>query len=71
MKNLIFPILLAFAAGAFVPVQTGANSLLGKHLGDGMLSTLVVFVVATLAAFIMVAIQRPDMPQIDKIVEIP
>ncbi|WP_108803201.1 DMT family transporter [Aquimarina sp. Aq107] len=71
MKQLIFPILLAFAAGAFVPIQTGANALLGKNLGSGMLSTLVVFVVATLSTALFIAFQRPTIPNITQLSAIP
>jgi len=71
MKHLIFPILLAFAAGAFVPIQTGSNALLGRGLGNGMLSTLVVFIVATLSTALFIVFQRPEIPKMAQLTSIP
>ena len=65
MKNLIIPIALAFAAGAFVPMQTGANAVLSKGLGNGLLSTLVVFIVAAIATAIFLLLQRPEIPSLE------
>ncbi|MEM6377881.1 MAG: DMT family transporter [Bacteroidota bacterium] len=71
MKQLILPILLAFAAGAFVPIQTGANTLLTKGLGNGLLSTLVVFIMASLATLAFLFAQRPELPSIQQAQSIP
>lgn len=71
MKSLIIPVLLAFAAGVFVPIQTGANALLSKNLGSGMLSTLVVFIMATLTTLLFVAFQRPTVPNMNQLSTIP
>lgn len=71
MKNAILPILLAFMAGAFVPIQTGANAYLSKGLGNGMLSTLVVFIVAALATLCMLLVQRPSIPPTHQLAAIP
>jgi len=71
MKNLIFAVILAFAAGAFVPVQTATNVYLSKGLGHGMLSTFVVFVVASITSLIVLLIQRPEMPTTEALIEIP
>jgi len=71
VRILIIPILLAFAAGAFVPIQTGANSLLGKGLGSGILSTFVVFVVATISTALCILFQRPVLPSMAQMGTIP
>ena len=71
MKQLLFPIVLALAAGAFVPLQTGANAFLSKGLGSGMLSTLVVFVIAAICSLIVVALQRPAIPEAGQLAAIP
>ena len=71
MKNFILPILLAFAAGAFVPVQTGANALLSKGLGSSMLSALVVFLVATVSTVAILLFQKPAIPTASQISAIP
>lgn len=69
-RHWIF-ILLALLAGAFVPVQTGANALLSKNLNNGMLSTLIVFVVAGFVSLIILLIQRPEVPSVDNLKQIP
>ena len=71
MKSLILPILLAFIAGAFVPIQTGANAFLSKGLGNGMLSTLVVFLVASITTGIALLVQRPEIPSLPAMGTIP
>lgn len=71
MKNMIFAILLAFAAGAFVPIQTAANTYLSKGLGHGMMSTFVVFVVATITSLLVLLVQRPAIPTLSAMAEIP
>ena len=68
---MIIPILLAFAAGAFVPIQTGANAVLSKELGSGLLSTLVVFLVATVATILFLLIQKPIIPTMSQMSSIP
>ena len=50
-KQWLF-ILLTLLAAAFIPIQTGANAVLRKNLGSGMLSGLVVFIVAATMAII-------------------
>ena len=71
MKNLIIPIILAFVAGAFVPIQTGANAVLSKGLSNGLLSTLVVFLVAAVATIVFLLIQRPELPSLQQAQSIP
>ena len=71
MRSLIIPIVLAVLAGAFVPVQTAANSLLGKGLGSGVWSTLVVFIVASLTTALFMVFQRPAMPDSAQLSGIP
>lgn len=71
MKISIIAILLALLAGMFVPLQTGANAFLSKGLGHGMLSTLVVFLVASITSLIILLIQRPEIPSINQMTIIP
>lgn len=58
-------------AGAFVPIQTGANTYLSKGLGNSMLSTLVVFLVALITAILILIIQKPSIPPINQLTGIP
>ncbi|MEM9328921.1 MAG: DMT family transporter [Bacteroidota bacterium] len=71
MKQQLFPLLLALTAGIFVPLQTGANAFLTKGLGHGMLSTLIVFIVAALSSLMIVAFQRPALPSMSHLSTIP
>jgi len=71
MKQLLLPLVLALAAGAFVPLQTGANAFLSKGLGDGMLSTFVVFVIAAICSLLVVLFQWPALPEISQLTSIP
>ncbi len=71
MKLAVWPIVLALAAGAFVPLQTGANAFLTKGLSHGMLSTFVVFLVAAFSSLIILAFQRPSIPSLSQLSEIP
>gem|GEM_PF-2849079 len=69
-KQWIF-MLLALLAGAFVPIQTGANAVLSKSLGNSMLSGLVVFMVAGIIAFFILLYQRPELPSLEQLKSIP
>ena len=71
MKQIVWPIILAVTAGAFVPLQTGANAFLTKGLGNGMLSTFIVFVVAAVSSLIILAFQRPVVPSFHDMAETP
>ena len=63
--------ILAFTAGAFVPIQTGTNAYLSKGLGNGMLSTLVVFIIASVTTLIALVVQKPEVPSLSLITLIP
>lgn len=71
MRGLILPIFLTFLAGVFVPIQTGANAYLGKGLGNGLISTFVVFIVASISALTLLLLQRPEIPISSQIHQIP
>lgn len=71
MKNIGVPLLLALVAGAFVPIQTGVNTFLSKGLGNVMLSTFVVFVVASIATSLILIIDRPKIPDFSQLKTIP
>lgn len=57
-------LLLALFAGAMIPVQTAFNTTLGKTFGSPFLSTLAVFIVATLAIILTVMVMRVDLPTV-------
>ncbi|MBJ7427662.1 MAG: DMT family transporter [Bacteroidia bacterium] len=59
--SLLF-VLLALLAGAFVPFQTGGNTILTKSLGSGFYASLVVFIVAALTIAIVIMLQRQSIP---------
>ncbi len=69
--KLGYPVLLAVLAGAFIPVQTGANTFLSKGLGNLTLSTWVVFVIASLATLLILLLERPSIPPRSKLKAIP
>ena len=69
--KLGYPVLLAVLAGAFIPVQTGANTFLSKGLGNLTLSTWVVFVTASLATLLILLLERPSIPPRSKLKAIP
>src|SRR5690348_12594311 len=58
--HLLVYVLLAAAAGALVPVQTGANAELARRLGHPVLAALVNFTVGAVAlAAATLAVTRP------------
>ena len=57
MKN-IFWILMAFASGAFLPIQAGLNTRLGKAAGNPVYASLVSFVVGAVALVIYIILTR-------------
>lgn len=70
MKSQIGLILLALLAGAFVPLQTGANAMLSKGLGNGVLSTLVVFIVAAITTLVFLLLGKPLVPSLGQLTQI-
>lgn len=71
MQKIGFALILALIAGALVPIQTGANTALSNGLDNVLLSTFVVFLVASLTTFLILIIQRPKIPPICKLMTIP
>ena len=61
----IFLVLLAFVAGAFMPVQAGINVLLRKVLGNPLQASLVSFFVGTVALGIWSLAARHSWPNAD------
>lgn len=61
MNNLVY-LALALLLGALLPVQSAANGLLGRSLGNPYLATLLVFAVAALAMTGILLGQRAPLP---------
>lgn len=57
MKN-IYWILMAFVAGAFLPVQAGLNARLGKTAENPVYAAFISFVVGSLALLIYIVVTR-------------
>ena len=57
MKNF-FWILMAFASGAFLPVQAGLNTRLGKATGNAVYASLISFLVGALALVLYIVATR-------------
>lgn len=64
-------IALALAAGAIVPLQTGTNAALSRGLGNGIMASFVVFVIAALCMGIVLLIMRQSMPAASQLTSIP
>jgi len=64
-------ILLAFLAGAVLPVQTGVNSRLAGPVGHPMLASLISFVVGTLALCVYTLALRVPLPQMSELSQAP
>lgn len=62
MKNA-FPIVLALAAGAFLPLQAGINAQLKNAFGSPVPAAFVSFAVGTLALFAYLVATRAALPQ--------
>jgi bacterial/archaeal transporter family-2 protein len=56
-------ILLAFAGGAFLPIQMGVNGQLRAGLGHAMQATFVSFTVGAIGAFIACLVMRVPFPK--------
>lgn len=57
MKNA-FWIILAFASGAFLPIQAGLNTRLGKAAGNAVYASLISFIVGAVALVAYIALTR-------------
>lgn len=57
----IFWILMAFVAGAILPVQGGLNARLGKAAGNPEAAALISFIVGTLALILYLLATRPSL----------
>ena len=57
MKN-IFWILITLASGAFLPIQAGLNTRLGKATNNAVFASLISFVVGTMALLIYIFATR-------------
>jgi transporter family-2 protein len=58
-------------AGAFLPIQGAVNAQLAQGLGHPISAAVVSAVVTTLGLFIILAIVRPPIPAMARLVEIP
>lgn len=59
MNKLLWP-LLAFIAGAFLPIQGGLNNRFGKALESPVYASMISFVVGALVLIIYIAATRQD-----------
>ncbi len=64
-------ILLAFLAGAALPVQTGVNSRLAGTVGNPTLASLISFIVGTLALLVYALALRVPLPQMSEVTKAP
>ena len=61
--GLVAGVVLAALVGAFLPVQAGANGLLGRTMGDAMLATFWSLLTSTVAVGVVLLVTRPSWPQ--------
>src|SRR5262245_11718333 len=66
-----FFLLLAFLAGAALPVQTGVNSRLAGTVGNPTLASLISFIVGTLGLFVYTLALRVPLPQMSELSKAP
>jgi transporter family-2 protein len=63
--------LITFIVGFSVPIQTGINAQLGKHLGHPVLASLISFCVGTAAMVLITVVAHLGWPSGGKLSEIP
>ena len=68
---LWFFLLLAFLAGAVLPVQTGVNSRLAGTVGHPTLASLISFIVGTLGLLVYTLALRIPLPQMSALSNAP
>lgn len=61
--GLLAGALLAALVGALLPVQAGANGLLGRTMGDAMLATFWSLLTSTVAVGVVLLVTRPAWPE--------
>lgn len=69
--GLVAGVLLAALVGAFLPVQAGANGLLGRTMGDAMLATFWSLLTSTVAVGVVLLVTRPSLPQGGALLKLP
>lgn len=60
--NLWLFLLMAFLAGAFMPVQAGINGLLARELSSTLAAATISFLMGTLALCAILLVQRESIP---------
>ena len=60
--TLWFFLLMAFLAGALMPVQAGINSLLAQEVSSTLTAATISFLVGTVALIALLIIQRENVP---------
>jgi bacterial/archaeal transporter family-2 protein len=70
MSNTVY-LLLALLLGALLPVQSGANGVLGRTLGSPYVATPVVFLVAALGIAVVLVGQRTPLPPLRAFGQVP
>jgi transporter family-2 protein len=69
--GLLAGVLLAALVGAFLPVQAGANGLLGRSMGDAMLATFWSLLTSTVVVGVVLLATRPSLPQAAALSKLP
>lgn len=64
MKPTFLFFIIAFVAGAILPVQAGLNAKLGRTIGDPIFAALISFVVGSIGLFLYTLVGRVDLSQI-------
>lgn len=70
MNNVVY-LVLALLLGMLLPVQSGANGVLGRTLGSPYVATLVVFGVAALGMLTLLGWQRVPLPALVTFGQVP
>lgn len=55
-------LLMAFMAGAFMPVQAGINGLLARELSSTLAAATISFLMGTVALIVLLLVQRQSIP---------
>lgn len=68
---LYFYLLLAFVAGAFLPIQVGLNNMLRAGVGNPIIAALISFAVGTICLLSWIVASQAQWPSVSSLTRLP
>jgi bacterial/archaeal transporter family-2 protein len=70
-NNYLVMVILSLVSGALIPIQATSNAALSKAVGNPLISTFIVLLIAIISVSIYILIAKTPMPEISKVRDSP